>query len=260
MVIITRSGRPAAEASSSSAPLASAFPAPAAPAAVQLLSVKCWQQRTLLLKRADDSGEVSTRLLAATSGDLTLTCRQFSPHMREYVVQSTAPLLTVVDFAAVTLTVVGMLYALLVLQLRPPQVLLPLLPLVLRLLQQSQRVRAESVLCVACLGLQLRTVYAGGREHVRFLSLPRVESVVINEVISCYALFDVLCCVMTPDREQDEKMGGGAAGQTGGGSGGGSGKHGGKHVVVLFAHLRPRLAVLRVVYRGLRHVLYGELE
>ena len=207
---------------------------------------------------------MSTRLLAASPDDLTLTCRQYSPHMREYVVQSTAPLLSLLDYAVVSLTIVAMLYALLVLQLRPPQVLLALLPLVLRLLQQSQRVRAESVLCIACLGLQLRTVYAGGREHVRFLSLPRVESVVINEVISCYQLFDLLCCVMMPDREHDEQKeaAAAAAGQQGEHAAviDRSGKGSGRHVVVLFAHLRPRLAVIRRVYRGLRHVLYGELE
>ena len=112
--------------------------------------------------------------------------------------------------------------------------------------------RAESVLCIAALGVQLTTVYVSGRTTRRFFDLTAIDSVILHEGISLYRIVDYLAIVL---KEKKRASTGGSDPLQVNAS-----KESGKRLVIVFEHLRPRLCVIRCVWRGMRCVLYDETE
>lgn len=160
--------------------------------------------------------------------------------MREYTVTSTASPFTPLVYCLLILTLVA-------LSLFPPSLssslssCLPLLPALLLLHLLSSHVTSESLLCSSSLGLQLTTRHYGGHSVSRFIDWAEVEGCVINEGVERWRVVDVLAVLVRR-----------RAGQ------GGEGWVDGKKLVLVFGELRPRLCVLKQVWRGVREVMYHE--
>ena len=111
---------------------------------------------------------------------------------------------------------------------------------------------AESVLCVSALGVQLTTTYVSGRITRRFFDQSAIDTVILHEGISLYRIVDYLAIVL---KDKKRAVAGGSEALQPSAS-----KESGKRLVILFEHLRPRLCVIRCVWRGMRCVLYDESE
>ena len=113
-------------------------------------------------------------------------------------------------------------------------------------------VLAESVLCIGALGVQLSTVYASGRTTRWFFDLAAVDTVILHEGISFHRIVDYLAIVLK-EKKRTSAVGSDAVQAS-------ASKESGKRLVILFEQLRPRLCVIRCVWRGMRCVLYDEPE
>lgn len=105
---------------------------------------------------------------------------------------------------------------------------------------------------MASLGVQLTTVYASGRTTRRFFDLAALDTVILHEGISLYRIVDYLAIVL---REKQRAGAGVSEAMHASAT-----KESGKRLVIVFEHLRPRLCVIRSVWRGMRCVLYDEPE
>ena len=105
---------------------------------------------------------------------------------------------------------------------------------------------------MASLGVQLTTTFVSGRTSRRFFDLALIDTVILHEGISLYRIVDYLAVVLKDKRRADA-----GSGETLQPS---AAKDSGKRLVVVFEQLRPRLCVIRCVWRGMRCVLYDEPE
>ena len=129
--------------------------------------------------------------------------------------------------------------------------------------------RAESLLVVRDLGLQVQTRYYGGTQRTRFIDRAHVADVILNEGITFQSvIFYMAVVVEGQDRLLVVFEVGGKARPIGGGKGARRaltrrlgrvrnrrGRRGAPQ-----QNLRPRLDVLMVVYRGARAVMFNESE
>jgi hypothetical protein len=90
----------------------------------------------------------------------------------------------------------------------------------------------ESILAIRDIGVQVKTVYANGRERSRFIEQSKLADVLINEGIFLQK-FVYYMMLMVKDQHR---------------------------TVVVFENTLPRLHCLLKVYRGVRSIMYGEPE
>ena len=229
---------------SSLPPLHSSHLTPPPPTGTRVSTERVWRQRRLVLQqRPAQAGEstpgVTSRVLPSADDALTLHCLDHSPHTREFICHSSAPLFTPSDAALLALLTLALVASTALGWARELSAALVMAGVVW-VWTWAQRVVSESVLCVAGLGLTLSRVYVTGRRWERFIDWANVEAVVINEAMQGWRLVDVLCVV-------ERRRGGGGEW----GVGRREGWVDGRRVVVLFEGTRPRLCTVRAVYRRL---------
>lgn len=112
-------------------------------------------------------------------------------------------------------------------------VCLAAIPLFFRAMSKFNQVKEERVLVVQDLGIQLSTVYWTGRHADTFIDKDKIQDIVINEGITrCKVIF-----YMSIILEGEEK-----------------------NMRLVFSHIFLRLPLILKVYRGLRAVIYQEVE
>ena len=82
------------------------------------------------------------------------------------------------------------------------------------------------------IGVQVKTVYANGRERSQFIEQSKLADILINEGISIHRILYYMLLVV-----KDEKK-----------------------TVVVFENTLPRLQCILKAYRGVRSIMYGEPE
>jgi len=163
-----------------------------------------------------------------------LSCRFLADHrdIREYIVTARCPFWTRVDTVCALLVILAGLSKLY--QLGPLWfgVILSAVPLLLRTAFKLTQVKEERVLVVQDLGIQLSTVYWTGRHADTFIDKDKIKDIIINEGITrCKVIF-----YMSIMLEGEENM------------------------RLVFSHIFLRLPLILKVYRGIRAVIYQELE
>ena len=171
--------------------------------------------------------------------------------MREFILTNSAPVLTPLHLTLLLLSSLTLAYHLSQPNPPLPLLLLLLLPPLLVLLLLRHHIHSSSLLCTAALGLTLTTRHWGGGVRVRFVDWGAVEGVGVGEGVEGMGLVDGVYVM------ERRRAGGGGVG---GGRVGDGGWVDGRRVVRVFEGLRPRLCVTRLVYRGVRGVMYNEVE
>jgi len=111
-------------------------------------------------------------------------------------------------------------------------VLLSSAPLLLRTAFKLTQVKEERVLVVQDLGIQLSTVYWTGRHADTFIDKDKIKDIIINEGITrCKVIFYMAIILKGEDSMR-----------------------------LVFSHICLRLPLVLKVYRGIRAVIYQELE
>ncbi|KAI8148697.1 GPI-GlcNAc transferase complex, PIG-H component-domain-containing protein [Fennellomyces sp. T-0311] len=94
---------------------------------------------------------------------------------------------------------------------------------------KTKTVKQESILAVKDIGVQVRTVYWGGRSVSKFIDQHKIDDIIINEGITMWQIKSYMAILV----KQQDRM------------------------VVVFEHLLPRLRpVLLDVYWGTRAVIF----
>merc|ERR1711865_612489 len=101
-----------------------------------------------------------------------------------------------------------------------------------RTVQCSSFVRQQSLVVIQEFGIQKTTTYASGKKECRFLAKDTIKDCVINEAfLGCSVVFYITFIV---DGQQQTEL--------------------------AFDHFTPSLQQITPIFRGLRAVLFGELE
>ncbi|KAF9430249.1 hypothetical protein BGZ76_000904 [Entomortierella beljakovae] len=88
----------------------------------------------------------------------------------------------------------------------------------------------ETILVIRDVGVQVKTVYLGGRSSSRFIDRSKITDIIINEAITMMHIRVYMAIIV----EGEDKM------------------------VVVFQHLLPRLKVLLQAYHGARFIIFNE--
>ncbi|XP_038639782.1 phosphatidylinositol N-acetylglucosaminyltransferase subunit H isoform X5 [Scyliorhinus canicula] len=95
------------------------------------------------------------------------------------------------------------------------------------------KIDQESVLIIGSVGVQMNTLYASGRESVRFIEMKKVKDIVINEAIYMQKVIYYLCILLIDPGNP----------------------RGVSEVVPVFQSAKPRLDCLSQVYRSCQEIL-----
>ncbi|KAI1302175.1 hypothetical protein EDD11_005640 [Mortierella claussenii] len=93
-------------------------------------------------------------------------------------------------------------------------------------------VTEETILVIRDVGVQVKTVYLGGRSSCRFIDRSKISDIIINEAITMMHIRVYMAIIV----EGEDKM------------------------VVVFQHLLPRLNVLLQAYHGARSIIFNEKD
>ncbi|XP_078089624.1 phosphatidylinositol N-acetylglucosaminyltransferase subunit H isoform X2 [Mustelus asterias] len=94
------------------------------------------------------------------------------------------------------------------------------------------KIDQESVLIIGSIGVQMNTLYASGRENVRFIEMKKVKDIVINEAIYMKVIYYLCILLIDPGNPR-----------------------GVSEVVPVFQSAKPRLDCLSQVYRSCQEIL-----
>ncbi|XP_072342293.1 phosphatidylinositol N-acetylglucosaminyltransferase subunit H isoform X2 [Scyliorhinus torazame] len=94
------------------------------------------------------------------------------------------------------------------------------------------KIDQESVLIIGSVGVQMNTLYASGRESVRFIEMKKVKDIVINEAIYMKVIYYLCILLIDPGNPR-----------------------GVSEVVPVFQSAKPRLDCLSQVYRSCQEIL-----
>ncbi|KAG0326010.1 hypothetical protein BG000_001556 [Podila horticola] len=131
---------------------------------------------------------------------MTFQCYAHADNTREYIMTSDAPRINSYDFMAVILCA-GFVYFL-------------------------------TILVIRDVGIQVKTVYLGGRSVSRFIDRSKIQDIIINEAITMMHIRVYMAIIV----EGQDKM------------------------VVVFQNLLPRLNVLLQAYHGARSIIFHEKD
>ncbi|XP_078419193.1 phosphatidylinositol N-acetylglucosaminyltransferase subunit H isoform X1 [Cetorhinus maximus] len=95
------------------------------------------------------------------------------------------------------------------------------------------KIDQESVLIIGSIGVQMNTLYASGRESVRFIEMKKVKDIVINEAFYMQKVIYYLCILLIDPGNP----------------------RGVSEVVPVFQSAKPRLDCLSQVYRSCQEIL-----
>ncbi|KAG0305468.1 hypothetical protein BGZ98_004089 [Dissophora globulifera] len=104
--------------------------------------------------------------------------------------------------------------------------------IVSRIVVKLFMVTEETILVIRDVGVQVKTVYLGGRSSSRFIDRSKISDIIINEAITMMHIRVYLAIIV----EGEDKM------------------------VVVFQHLLPRLNVLLPAYHGARSIIFNEKD
>ncbi|KAI9235038.1 MAG: GPI-GlcNAc transferase complex, PIG-H component-domain-containing protein [Podila humilis] len=138
---------------------------------------------------------------------MTFQCYSHADNTREYIMTSDAPRINSYDFMAVILCA-GFVYFLFFM------------------------VTEETILVIRDVGIQVKTVYLGGRSVSRFIDRSKIQDIIINEAITMMHIRVYMAIIV----EGQDKM------------------------VVVFQNLLPRLNVLLQAYHGARSIIFHEKD
>ncbi|KAG0347511.1 hypothetical protein BG005_000114 [Podila minutissima] len=93
-------------------------------------------------------------------------------------------------------------------------------------------VTEETILVIRDVGIQVKTVYLGGRSVSRFIDRSKIQDIIINEAITMMHIRVYMAIIV----EGQDKM------------------------VVVFQNLLPRLNVLLQAYHGARSIIFHEKD
>ncbi|KAG0028650.1 hypothetical protein BGZ81_004548 [Podila clonocystis] len=138
---------------------------------------------------------------------MTFQCYAHADNTREYIMTSDAPRINSYDFMSVILCA-GFVYFLFFM------------------------VTEETILVIRDVGIQVKTVYLGGRSVSRFIDRSKIQDIIINEAITMMHIRVYMAIIV----EGQDKM------------------------VVVFQNLLPRLNVLLQAYHGARSIIFHEKD
>ncbi|KAG0258541.1 hypothetical protein DFQ27_004601 [Actinomortierella ambigua] len=104
--------------------------------------------------------------------------------------------------------------------------------MVYRIASKILMVTEETILVIRDVGVQVKTVYLGGRSVSRFIDRSRIADIIINEAITMMHIRVYMAIIV----EGEDRM------------------------VVVFQHLLPRLNVVLQAYHGARSILFNEKD
>ncbi|GCC20446.1 phosphatidylinositol N-acetylglucosaminyltransferase subunit H isoform X1 [Chiloscyllium punctatum] len=181
--------------------------------------------------------------MASTFTDLngrciTLEQTHHSPLCREFTILSPKmSLRSVLGYtAAVWLTAYAIFYRTQNTSVLSASIVLTLVGMILHL--HLFKIDQESMLIIGSIGVQMNTLYASGRESVRFIEMKKVKDIVINEAIYMQKVIYYLCILLIDPGNP----------------------RGVSEVVPVFQSAKPRLDCLSQVYRSCQEILQQTQE
>ncbi|KAG0366637.1 GPI-GlcNAc transferase complex, PIG-H component-domain-containing protein [Gamsiella multidivaricata] len=159
---------------------------------------------------------------------MTFRCYAHADNTREYIMTSDAKRISSYDFMLVflclgivnTLGTTYTCYAVVTLLI------------VSRIVVKLFMVTEETILVIRDVGVQVKTVYLGGRSSSRFIDRSKISDIIINEAITMMHIRVYMAIIV----EGEDKM------------------------VVVFQHLLPRLNVVLQAYHGARSIIFNEKD
>ncbi|XP_043554155.1 phosphatidylinositol N-acetylglucosaminyltransferase subunit H isoform X2 [Chiloscyllium plagiosum] len=180
--------------------------------------------------------------MASTFTDLngrciTLEQTHHSPLCREFTILSPKmSLRSVLGYtAAVWLTAYAIFYHTQNTSVLSASIVLTLVGMILHL--HLFKIDQESMLIIGSIGVQMNTLYASGRESVRFIEMKKVKDIVINEAIYMKVIYYLCILLIDPGNPR-----------------------GVSEVVPVFQSAKPRLDCLSQVYRSCQEILQQTQE
>ncbi|XP_072425395.1 phosphatidylinositol N-acetylglucosaminyltransferase subunit H isoform X2 [Chiloscyllium punctatum] len=180
--------------------------------------------------------------MASTFTDLngrciTLEQTHHSPLCREFTILSPKmSLRSVLGYtAAVWLTAYAIFYRTQNTSVLSASIVLTLVGMILHL--HLFKIDQESMLIIGSIGVQMNTLYASGRESVRFIEMKKVKDIVINEAIYMKVIYYLCILLIDPGNPR-----------------------GVSEVVPVFQSAKPRLDCLSQVYRSCQEILQQTQE
>ncbi|KAF9956617.1 hypothetical protein BGZ72_002628 [Mortierella alpina] len=159
---------------------------------------------------------------------MTFQCNAHADNTREYIMTSDAPRINSYDFMVV-IACAGCVYFL---GTTFTSYAVIALLIVSRVIVKLFMVTEETILVIRDVGVQVKTVYLGGRSASRFIDRSKISDIIINEAITMMHIRVYLAIIV----EGEDKM------------------------VVVFQHLLPRLNVLLQAYHGARSIIFNEKD
>ncbi|KAF9406441.1 hypothetical protein BGZ94_003112 [Podila epigama] len=104
--------------------------------------------------------------------------------------------------------------------------------ILLRVVFKLMMVTEETILVIRDVGIQVKTVYLGGRSVSRFIDRSKIQDIIINEAITMMHIRVYMAIIV----EGEDKM------------------------VVVFQNLLPRLNVVLQAYHGARSIIFHEKD
>ncbi|KAF9582013.1 hypothetical protein BGW38_000775 [Lunasporangiospora selenospora] len=104
--------------------------------------------------------------------------------------------------------------------------------IVTRVVFKLHMVTEETILVIRDVGVQVKTVYLGGRSVSRFIDRSKIQDIIINEAITMLHIRVYMAIIV----EGEDRM------------------------VVVFQHLLPKLNVLLQAYHGARSIIFNEKD
>ncbi|KAK3828065.1 MAG: GPI-GlcNAc transferase complex, PIG-H component-domain-containing protein [Benniella sp.] len=159
---------------------------------------------------------------------MTFRCYAHADNTREYIITSDAKRINSYDLIVAFLCP-GLVYALgTTLTCYTVIAFLIIWRIVVKLLMVTE----ETILVIRDVGVQVKTVYLGGRSSSRFIDRSKISDIIINEAITMMHIRVYMAIIV----EGEDRM------------------------VVVFQHLLPRLNVLLQAYHGARSIIFNEKD
>ncbi|KAG0218242.1 hypothetical protein BGX33_008083 [Mortierella sp. NVP41] len=159
---------------------------------------------------------------------MTFQCHAHADNTREYIMTSDAQRVNSYDFLLVLFSL-GLVY---ILGTTYTSYAVVALFILLRIVFKSFMVMEETILVIRDVGVQVKTVYLGGRSVSRFIDRSKISDIIINEAITMFHIRVYMAIIV----EGEDKM------------------------VVVFQNLLPRLNVLLQAYHGARSIIFNEKD
>ncbi|KAF9105614.1 hypothetical protein BGX27_009547 [Mortierella sp. AM989] len=159
---------------------------------------------------------------------MTFRCYAHADNTREYIMTSDAKRINSYDFMLAPLCL-SLVYTL---GTTITCYTVITLLIVFRIVVKLFMVTEETILVIRDVGVQVKTVFLGGRSSSRFIDRSKISDIIINEAITMMHIRVYMAIIV----EGEDKM------------------------VVVFQHLLPRLKELLQAYHGARSIIFNEKD